>query len=67
MQDKIPRPSVKNYIRSGDFTLVVNAYRKLSKEELLVIGAKWVSLKGLKAWPTSGHAEIDAIAGFDEE
>lgn len=67
MGDMIERPSVPNVLRSGKFSLVIYAYRRLTEQEIRLIGAKWLTEKGWKRYPESGSYTISSIVGFDLE
>ena len=65
MSDSIPSPSVKTELRQGDFTLVIYAYRGLSRQETLKLAAEWLKSHHRKTFPLKGTATVHTMIGFD--
>lgn len=63
MNDNLQLPSVENKIISGNFTLYVYAYRRLTKNELMLSVAKYMNDKHIKKLPTSGSAKLITTFG----
>lgn len=60
-------PDVKTTIKIGDFTLVVYAYRTITKAEAQLALGMWLKSAKRKKVPKSGYGEVVTIFGFDEE
>lgn len=65
MGDTMPLPPVKNYVKSGKFTLTVYAYRRLTEAELLRTTAEYQLQKHIKKLPASGSGWIISLLGYN--
>lgn len=64
MNDSIPSPNVKTELRQGNFTLVIYAYRPLSRTEALRVASQWLTSHHRKSLPASGSVTVHTTIGF---
>lgn len=67
MSDNLQLPPVVNKVISGGFTLYVYAYRRLTKDELILSVAKYMANKHIKKLPSSGSAKLITTFGHNPE
>lgn len=65
MNDRTPMPQVRNVVVSGKFTLNIYAYRKLTRNELLIAVAYYKREKHLKKLPATGSAKYITLIGYN--
>ena len=65
MNDKMAMPQVKNIVVSGKFTLNIYAYRRLTRNELLMAVAMYKREKHIKKLPASGSAKYVTLIGYN--
>lgn len=63
MSDNLQLPPIENKIISGNFTLYAYAYRRLTKNELMLAVSKYMADKHIKNLPATGSAKLITMFG----